>query len=121
MEAPDLWQGKNLGGGCVCACVHGGDGSEGSWVAVGHAQGGGSSHKVVPAAPGLRANPGCAPACHSGKAAIISGKTFLKVFSLNSDHMPFRGREGGVRRVMGPTLLSCPAALLRDKEPDYWT
>ena len=39
------------------------------------------------------------------------------MFSLNSDHMPFRGREGGARRVTGPTLLSCPAALQRVKEP----
>lgn len=38
----------------------------GTGVAVGHRQGGGSSCKVVPAAPGLRANPGSTPACHSG-------------------------------------------------------
>lgn len=55
-----LGKGRFWGKGlCVC-------GGEGSGVAVGHGQGGGSSHKVVPAAPGLQANPGCAPACHSG-------------------------------------------------------
>lgn len=59
MEAPDLGQRKNLGGG-MCVVVMG------TGVEVGHGQGGGSSRKVVPAAPGLQANPGSTPACHSG-------------------------------------------------------
>ena len=52
---------------CVCVCVVGGQ--QGS---CGPGRRAGRSHLVLPAAPGLQAEPGSAPACHSGRLLSLA-------------------------------------------------